>query len=303
MSRAPSVTIPEFDGMPTWAVGPTLIITPSVFDKTLARETSGTYAEWKDRLSKEDYNAKALSSKLEIHIDAQPRDGQTSNVVAVLPGTDPELSDEWVVLTAHYDHLGHFEAPAGEDGIFNGADDNASGTAAVLEMARRLAMESPPRRSVLVALVTGEERGLLGSAYYAAHPLVPLEKIVVDINADMVGRSTGTLGALAAGCDELVEIATEIGKTKGIDVLPDQHPSWRLAYFTDSYHFSRFDIPAVTLFTDLHQDYHQTSDEIELINFENLEIILEVIYELTNHYAQGGEKPIVQRPEWYLTSP
>ena len=301
MSGLPCVYIPEFEGRSTSAIGAGLMITPSVFDRTLAADTGGTYAEWKDRLSKGNREAKALKSTLELRIDVRPRESRTSNVLAVLPGSDPELKEEWVVLTAHYDHLGYFEAPAGVDGIYNGADDNASGTAAVLEIARRLAEERPLRRSVLVALVTGEERGLLGSAYYAAHPAVPKDSVVVDINADMVGRSTGTLGALTAGCDDLLAKATEFGKAHGIEVTPDQHLSWRLAYLTDSYHFARFGVPAITFFTDLHQDYHQPSDEIQLIRFDDLEKILEVLYELTRFYAQGGEKPRVERPEWFIT--
>jgi len=301
MAELPYVCIPEFEGKPSSALGPALLIKPSVFDRALAAESGGTYAEWKGRLSAGKHEAKALKSILELHIDAQPRESRTSNVLAVLPGSDPVLKEEWVVLTAHYDHLGYFEAPAGVDGIYNGADDNASGTAAVLEIARRLTEDKPPRRSVLVALVTGEERGLLGSAYYAAHPAVPKDSVVVDINADMVGRSTGTLGALTAGCDDLLAKATEFGKAHGIEVTPDQHLSWRLAYLTDSYHFARFGVPAITFFTDLHQDYHQPSDEIQLIRFDDLEKILEVLYELTHFYAQGGEKPRVERPEWFIT--
>jgi len=300
-AQSPLVIIPEFEGKPASAIGATLMITPSVFDKFLAQETGGTYKEWKQRLSKKEFEARALKSSLEIHIDVQPRESQASNVIAVLKGTDPVLRDEWIVLTAHYDHLGYFEAPEGVDGIFNGADDNASGTAAVLEIARRLSQGGPLRRSVLVALVTGEERGLLGSAYFAANPVIPYDSIVININADMVGRSNGTLGALTAGCDDLFAKTTEIGKEMGIEVIPDAHPEWRLSYFTDSYHFARFDVPAVSLFTDLHQDYHQPSDEIQLIRFEELEKILDVMYELTNFYAQGGEKPTCQRPEWFKT--
>jgi Iap family predicted aminopeptidase len=295
------VTIPEFEGKPSSAIGATLMISPGVFDKFLAQEVGGTYQEWKKRLSNNEFKAQPLTSSIEIHIDVQPRENQTSNVVAVLRGTDPKLKDEWIVLTAHYDHLGYFEAPDGEDGIFNGADDNASGTAAVLEIARRLAQGEPLRRSVLVALVTGEERGLLGSAYFAANPVIPYDSIVVNINADMVGRSKGTIGALTAGCDDLFAKTTEIGREIEIEVIPDAHPEWRLSYFTDSYHFARFDVPAVFLFTDLHQDYHQPSDEIQLIRFEELEKILDVMYELTNFYAQGGEKPICQRPIWFKT--
>ena len=300
-AQSPIVTIPEFKGNPASAIGAALMITPSVFDKLLAKDVGGTYQEWKQKLAGEKFKAKPLTSSMDIHIDVQPRESQTSNVVAVLRGTDPGLKDEWIVLTAHYDHLGYFEAPEGEDGIFNGADDNASGTAAVLDIARRLAQGEPPRRSVLVALVTGEERGLLGSAYFAANPPILYDSIVLNINADMVGRSTGRVQAVTAGCDELFEKTESIGKELGIDVVPDPHPEWRLTYFSDGYHFARFDIPAIFLFTDLHQDYHQPSDEIQFIQFDEMEKILDVMHELTDFYAQGGKKPTCQRPEWFKT--
>ena len=83
--------------------------------------------------------------------------------------------------------------------------------------------------------------------------------------------------------------------------LPDPHPEWRLTYFSDGYHFARFDIPAIFLFTDLHQDYHQPSDEIQFIRFDEMEKILDVMHELTDFYAQGGEKPTCQRPVWFKT--
>jgi len=298
-AQSPMVTIPEFEGKPPSAIGATLMITPSVFDKLLAQDAGGTYQEWQERLSQGEFIAQPLKSSIEIHIDVQPRESQTSNLIAMLRGTDPELMDEWIVLTAHYDHLGYFAAPEGQDGIFNGADDNASGTAAVLEIARRLAQGEPLRRSVLVALVTGEERGLLGSAYFAANPTIPYDSIVININADMVGRSDGSIQAVTAGCDDLFEKTAAIGKELGIEVIPDPHPQWRLSYFSDGYHFARFDIPSIFLFTDLHQDYHQPSDEIQFIRFEELEEILNVMYELTHFYAQGGEKPTCQRPIWF----
>jgi hypothetical protein len=298
-AQSPIVTIPEFEGNPVSAIGPTLMITPSVFDKMLAQDAGGTYKEWREKLTKNEFKAKPLTTSMEIHIDVQPRESQTSNVVGVLRGTDPELKDEWIVLTAHYDHLGYFEAPEGEDGIFNGADDNASGTAAVLEIARRLAEGEPLRRSVLVALVTAEERGLLGSAYFAANSPIPYDSIILNINADMVGRSTGSVQAVTAGCDELFEKTAAIGKEQGIEVIPDPHPQWRLTYFSDGYHFARFDIPSIFLFTDLHQDYHQPTDEIQFIRFEEMAKILDVMYTLTDFYAQGGEKTTCQRPVWF----
>lgn len=292
--------MPEFEGKPTCGLCPVLVITPTAFDKVLGKVTGGTYEEWQDRLPQQKFIAQDLKTSLKINIETKTQENKANNVVAMLHGSDPSLNDEWIVLTAHYDHLGVMEVPAGQDGIWNGADDNASGTAAVLEIARRLKVGSPPRRSVLVVFTSGEELGLLGSAYYARHPLVPYDRVIANINVDMVGRSQGAVYALATGSDELFTHAADIGKKKQITVKPDPFPAWRIVYFVDSYHFAHFDIPFVEFFTDFHPDYHQPTDEIQHIRFEELARILKVMYELTNYYAQGGKKPAFQRPEWFL---
>ncbi|MFQ5865553.1 MAG: M28 family peptidase [bacterium] len=301
MSQTPLAYLPEFKGRSTIGIGPILFIPPRVFDRTLAGTVGGSYVETQKRLSEGDHQTRALKGSVEIHIDTEPQESQASNVVAMLRGRDATLQNEWVVLSAHYDHLGFHEVPPGQDGIWNGADDNASGTAAVLEIARRLAAGEAPRRSVMILFTSGEERGLLGSAYYSMHPLVPYDRVVVNINVDMVGRSTGSVQGIAHGCEGLFTRAAEIGSRLGITVQPDQQPSWRILYLTDHYHFARFDVPAIEFFTGLHSDYHQPSDEVKLIRFEELSRILEVIYKLADYYAQGGVKPVFQRPGWFLT--
>lgn len=301
-SQILQVYIPEFEGKPTCGLCPVLAITPAAFDRTLSKIAGGTYEDWQDRLSTQEYKASDIEAAMEISIEVQPEENKASNVVAMLQGNDPSLKDEWIVLTAHYDHLGSHEVPPGQDGIWNGADDNASGTAAVLEIARRLAKGKPPQRSILVVFTSGEELGLLGSAYYAKHPLVPEDRVIVNINVDMVGRSDGTVQAITTGCDELFSLAASIGQENEITVLEDKHPMWRLVYLIDSYHFARFDIPFVQFMTEFHQDYHQPSDEVSKIRFEELGRILEVMLELTDYYAQGGQKSIFQRPEWFLTA-
>ena len=114
-------------------LGPILAISPTVFDGSLADRIGGTYMELQQQLSKGEHKSKAVQPSIEIHIDAEPQEDEANNVVAQLRGSDALLQDEWLLLSAHYDHLGSHEIPAGEDGIWNGADDNASGTAAVLE--------------------------------------------------------------------------------------------------------------------------------------------------------------------------
>lgn len=280
---------------------PFLALGSDVFDQVLSGVAGGTYAELQDRLRGGESLGRDLAASIRIEIDADTPRGVANNVLAVLPGSDPVLSEEWIVLTAHYDHLGAYDAPPGEDGVFNGADDNASGTAAVLEVARRLASAGPLDRSVAVALVSGEEMGLIGSAVYAWHPPVPMEQTVLNINVDMVGRSDGTAQAVIPGSDELFAKAVEMGEKVGMTILPDQQPTWRLSYFTDSYHFAKNDIPAMFLFTSLHSDYHQPSDEIDKIEFEEYGRIVDVIEALAEYYAKGGALPPYERPSWFLT--
>ncbi|NIO48429.1 MAG: M28 family peptidase [Candidatus Aminicenantes bacterium] len=293
--------LPEFQGKPTIGMGPVLGISPDVFDKTLAEAADGTYAQWKERLIKGKHKAHPLKAAIDVHIQVKPKESKASNVVALLRGSDPSLRDEWIVLTAHYDHLGYHEVPEGQDGIWNGADDNASGTAAVLEIARRLAEGKPPRRSILVVLTSGEERGLLGSAHYSIHPLIPKDKVIININVDMVGRSTGKVYCISTGCEDIYKKTAEIGKKIGVTSLPDPFPTWRLVYLIDSYHFARLDVPFIQFMTEFHKDYHQPSDEISHIQFEELGKIFEVMYELADYYAQGGERPALKRPQWFLT--
>jgi hypothetical protein len=280
---------------------PILSIGPDVFDRVLGHAVGGTYEELQSRLAGGEAIAGDLEASVRIEIDAEAPRGVANNVVAVLPGSDAAMRDEWVLLTAHYDHVGSFPVPPGEDGICNGADDNASGTATVLEAARRLATEDGLKRSLMVVFTSGEEMGLLGSAHYAAHPLAPLGQTVVNINVDMVGRSDGTVQALTPGSDDLFQKTVEFGAAAGLSVLPDQQPTWRLNYFLDSYHAARAEIPLVSLFTALHEDYHLPTDEVEKVRFGQLEKVVALVTQLAEHYAEGGERPGYLRPEWFLT--
>lgn len=292
--------LPGFGG-PTMGLGAILAVTPAAFDRTLARAAGGSYRSLQSRLAADSFQPVPLDAVVEISIEAEIREAEAPNVVAVLPGSDPALREEWVVLSAHFDHLGSRPAGKGEDGIWNGADDNASGTASVLELARRLAEGPAPRRSVLVFLTSGEDRGLLGSAHYSLHPIVPFSRVAVNINVDMVGRSTGSVQGIAPVSPELFQRAVETGRRHGITVEPDQQPSFRVLYLVDSYHFARFDVPIIEFFTGLHPDYHQPSDEADAIHYDEMARIFEVILDLTRFYVDGGRKPGFERPQWFQT--
>ncbi len=281
----------------TSAFGPLVAITPQVFDRTLRKAAGVSFEQWKRSGAIPRANT---SVEVELRTTASTKSGKASNVVAMLPGSDPALRDEWIVLSAHYDHLGAVAGTDGSEVVYNGADDNASGAAALLEIARRLGALSPLRRSVMILLVSGEERGLLGSAYYASRPLVPMKRVVANINVDMIGRSNGSVQAIATNSEALFEKAREAGQASGIRVLGDQQPAMRVAYLTDSYHFSRFDVPAVEFFTGLHSDYHQPGDDAPEVRYEELTRITEAILRLTEFYARGGKAPAVRRPAWFV---
>ncbi|MDX1406934.1 MAG: M28 family peptidase, partial [Saprospiraceae bacterium] len=211
------------------------------------------------------------------------------NVCAYIEGTDPVLKDELIVITAHYDHVGRRG-----DEIFNGADDNASGTSGVMEIAQAF-MEAKkqgagPRRSVLCMLVTGEEKGLLGSQYYSEFPLFPLENTVANINMDMIGRSDAQHAdsnyVYVIGSDRLSTELHEINEAMnsrytGLELdytyNAKDDPN-RFYYRSDHYNFAKHGIPAIFYFSGVHEDYHRPSDTVDKIMFGRAETIARLAF-------------------------
>ena len=181
---------------------------------------------------------------------------QTGNVLGLLPGSDPKLADQVVLFTAHHDHFGVGEPDASGDRIYHGAADNASGCAQVLAMARAfVALPERPRRSVLFLFVAGEERGLLGSMYYALHPTFPAGKIAADINFDggnIFGR-TRDITLVSAGKASLDQVAETVAKYQGRAVKPDQFPDRGSYYRSDQFAFAKIGVPA--LFFEMGTDF------------------------------------------------
>jgi len=194
------------------------------------------------------------------------RDMSANNVVGILPGIDPALKSETVIVGAHYDHLGYRKEHApGARYIFNGADDNASGTCALLEIAAALGgLPSSPRRSVLCIAFAGEEKGLFGSEFYARHPLVPLATTVAMLNMDMVGMNGEDSLYLvgAEGSPELARIAHEEDARVGF-VLVEQKLTMG---GSDHMSFMKRNIPDLFFHSGLHSAYHTVNDRPELIN-------------------------------------
>lgn len=223
-----------------------------------------------------------LSVKLNTKQTKHIKELKGSNVLAYIEGTDPKLKEELVIVTAHFDHLG----VRGKD-IYRGADDDASGTSAVLEIAEALVQAkkngSVLRRSVLCMLVTGEEKGLLGSSYYTSFPIYPLENTIANINIDMVGRidkehKNNHDYIYVIGADKLSQELHDINETMNkrytnleLDYkYNDEKDPNRYYYRSDHYNFARNGIPAIFYFNGTHEDYHRTTDTIEKIDFEAL---------------------------------
>ncbi|MGH9678324.1 MAG: M28 family peptidase [Candidatus Acidiferrales bacterium] len=186
----------------------------------------------------------AMRGKLSIHNELRTIDSH--NVIARLTGSDPALRDTYVVYTAHWDHFGIGPEVNG-DKIYHGAVDNASGTAALLEMARAYkSLATPPRRSILFLSVTGEEQGLLGSEYYAEHPLYPLARTAVDINMDgmNVHGRTSDIVQIGRGASTLDDIIDAAAREQGRIVKPDPEPEKGYYYRSDHFEFAKKGVPA-----------------------------------------------------------
>ncbi|MCX8211164.1 MAG: M28 family peptidase [Lewinella sp.] len=212
------------------------------------------------------------------------------NVLGFVEGSDPKLKDEVLVVSAHYDHIGKRG-----DNVFNGADDNGSGTTTVLEIAEAFVVAKKqgigPRRSVLFLLVSGEEKGLLGSEYYASHPIFPLANTIADINVDMVGRvdeehvdnpeyiyviGSDRLSTELHRINEYVNkeyTQLELDYTYNAEDDPN-----RYYYRSDHYNFAVKGIPSIFFFNGTHADYHQATDTVDKIHFEKMEKIGRLVF-------------------------
>lgn len=288
----------DFGATPGGGAIPFVMITRALADRLLSAAGQPDLADL-EKAIKADRKPQSrplekVTADLEVTVGREPIEAR--NVIGVLEGAGP-LADETIVIGAHYDHLGSGGMGSlafGSRDIHNGADDNASGTSTVLELARRLARRSEllPRRVVFM-LFSGEERGLLGSAHYCEHPLFPLKNTVAMINFDMVGRLNDerdltVFGAgTADGFDKLVE---SLSSSQGL------HPKLiqgTRGEFNQSDHasFYRKDMPVLFFFTGTHPDYHKPSDDADKINYDGMLRITNFAELLLLDLAQRPERP------------
>lgn len=256
--------------------------------------------------------ARARRIDLPITVFPQLRAVETvyaPNVAGLLRGADPALAAEVVAVSAHMDHVGVTGEgrcrAVGADSICNGADDNASGTVSVVELAEAFAaLAPPPRRSVLFVAVSGEERGLWGSDYFAAHPPVPIGQIVADLNLDMVGRNwTDTIVAIGREHSDLGATLARVEAAHPelrMTVRDDPWPQQRFFYRSDHYNFARRGVPILFFFSGPHEDYHRPSDHPEKIDAEKQARLTRLVFYLMLDIANAPERP-TWVPESYET--
>ncbi|MEP1139086.1 MAG: M28 family peptidase [Balneola sp.] len=235
---------------------------------------------------------------------------KASNIVAFLEGSDPDLKDEVVVLSSHHDHVGIGRPDSTGDTIYNGADDDGSGTVGLLNTAQAMVDAAKagagPRRSVLFLHVSGEEKGLLGSRYYSDHPIYPIKNTVANVNVDMIGRVDKEheenkdyiyiIGGeiISSGLDSLLRRANEatvnLDLSKRYNDLEDPNQFYRRS---DHWNFGRLGVPFIFFFNGVHADYHRPSDSIEKIEWEAITKRTQLIFTTTAMIANSEQRPEV----------
>ena len=311
---APSMNLSDPDLQDTKGLRFSLTINPEHADKFFAG-TGHTIAEILDAA---DHDRPLphfpLGANIRAHVTLKRSQVESQNVAGLLPGTDPKLKNEYVVMTAHLDHVGVGQ-PINGDAIYNGAMDDASGIASVLEVAHMLRESKVNlRRSVLFVAVTGEEKGLQGSKYFAAHPTVNGKNIVADINLDMFLPLHALHYLEVQGVDEssLGDDIRAVSKTAGVEVQRDKEPQRNLFIRSDQYSFIKQGVPALAFKfgylpgspeEKLHKDwlknrYHAPSDDLnQPVDKEAAAEFNRIIVNLLERVANAND-----RPQWKATS-
>jgi Zn-dependent M28 family amino/carboxypeptidase len=250
--------------------------------KKLLSDAGQNFGNLKKAALSKDFRPIPLPAKATFDVKQTVRSFKSRNVIGKLVGHDPRLNDQYVIYSAHWDHLGKHPELKG-DQIFNGAVDNASGDAAVLQLAAAFSkLNPPPKRSILFMCTTAEEAGLLGAKYYAEHPLYPLDKTVADINIDElnVWGKARDVADISFGLTSLDDLLALAAKKQGRTTIPNARPEKGTIYRADNFEFSKVGVPSLYISDgehlvsrpsdaplrsdefDLH-DYHQVSDEIK----------------------------------------
>ena len=277
-------------------------IVPEIADKILSR-SGKTFGELNTG-----NGIQLIKAEIKLNYEPVKRELHSSNVLGYLEGTD--LKDELLVYSAHYDHIG-MNPEGGKDKVFNGADDDASGTSGVLAIARAFAKAKKegkgPRRSILFLMLTGEEKNLLGSEYYSLNPVFPFANTITNLNVDMIGRigfdyinsPDSSNYCFLVGADRLStdlhkvsENANAVYTKMKIDYKHNA-PDDQIYYWSDHYNFAKNGVPVIFYYNGKHEDYHKGSDEISKINFELLAKRAQLAYYTGWDLVMRDKRPVV----------
>jgi hypothetical protein len=248
-----------------------------------------------------DDKSQALGSSLLASIDVRREAFTGYNVIGRVPGTDPSLRSTYVALGAHYDHVGTIPAQGG-DSIANGADDDGSGTVALLAIAKAT-MQRPSRRSTLFIWHAAEEKGLLGSAWFTAHPTVPIDSIVAMLNADMIGRNSrdqlyvvgpnAAQGRTSARLGEIVDsVNVAMPSPFTLDHTWDvfEHPE-QVFQRSDHYNYAKRGIPVAFFTSGMHPEYHDVGDTADRIDYEKMRRVSALMLEIARAVGNDPNRP------------
>jgi Zn-dependent M28 family amino/carboxypeptidase len=277
------------------AFRPILLVRTSSLEELL-RETSIGLGALQRRSGEAVRVDRVSGLRLTLTQSAREESITAPNVVAVLEGSDPALRDEYVVFSAHMDHVGLGTPDQNGDSIFNGADDDASGTIAVVEIAEAMAsLATRPRRSMLFVLVSGEEKGLWGSEYFADNSPIPVERLVANLNIDMVGRNwTDTIVAIGKEHSDLGATLERVNAARPelrMTAIDDLWPQESFYTRSDHYNFARKGVPILFFFNGTHADYHGLDDEVERIDGEKAARIARLVFYLGAEIGNTTERP------------
>ncbi|RFZ92200.1 peptidase [Mucilaginibacter conchicola] len=294
---------------------PLFIVTAPVADAAL-KASGKTFAELKTAAATAK-QSQVVKTTAAVTISATKKDVKAVDVLGFLPGSDPKLKDEVLVFSAHYDHIGLNTKPGATDKVYNGADDDGSGTTGILEIARAFTQAKKdgkgPRRSVLFLGNVGEEKGLLGSEYYTDHPVFPLANTIADLNIDMIGRvgeeyvgkpdsanyvySIGS-NMLSSDLHKIGEEANNTYTKMKLDYkYDDPNDPNRFYYRSDHYNFARFNVPIIFYFNGVHADYHGLGDEVSKINFPLLAKRAQLAFYTGWELANRDARPVVDKAD------
>lgn len=305
-----------FDKLQKSSSMPFIILSPKLLDKLFAKESKHASDLFYDSNQEVTPFALTETNKITLKVAVKKDTESTQNVIAILEGSDPVLKDEYVAIGAHYDHVGVNNSITG-DKIYNGADDDGSGTVAVLQLAEAFANAPRPKRSIMFVWHCGEEKGLLGSRYLTKFPTIPLDKIITQLNIDMIGRSkkagdNNPANNELSSSDEIYVIGSKLMSTELGQVsesvnnsnlnlkfnykYDDPNDPNRFFFRSDHFNYAQKGIPIIFYFDGVHEDYHKPTDSPDKIDYQKMEKVTRTIYLTAVELGNRATRPKVDNP-------